>query len=290
MKLKPINEVQESNLMMPTVEWMKEKYNQMNASLFDGKLGDCNFEIFKTGKGSQGEILGIFRMTGEHLKFNRRNRLIFKEDWNGKTYIDADNFVELCKPVIYLNGNYRWTEKAALSTLVHEMCHYYCNRNGYYPVRSHGLEFQSIAARVSAKSKDFFTVEQIASAEQMNEMELDANIKAKNNKREENRLTKIIPTFVFYKNGSIHLTNANGINVVRYIINYERESKRNNVKTIKICKDNNLKQLLFNSGYKSAMVKYRYWDITNDKKITSILNQYEMEEVYTEEDNKYFKR
>lgn len=290
MKLKPINEVQESNLMMPTVEWMREKYNQMNASLFDGKLGDCSFEIFKTGKGSQGHTLGLFRMAGKGLKYSRRTRVLYKETWDGKIYIDASNFAELSKPLIMLNGNYKWTEKAALSTLVHEMCHYYCHRNGYMPTRSHGYEFQAIAARVSAKSKDFFTVQQIASAEQMDEMELDANVKARNDKRIENKLNKIIPTFVFNKNGSVHLINANGINVIRAVINFERDNKRNDVKSIKICRNEELKKFLFSKGYKSSMTTYRYWDITNKTETLNTINSYDMEEVYTEEDNKYFKR
>lgn len=290
MKLRPINEVQESSLMTPTIEWMREKYNAMNASLFDGKLGDCKFDIFKTGKGSQGNTLGFFKMTDGNLRYNKRTRKLYILTWDGgKLYIDADNFAKLTKPLIMLNGNYRWTEKAALSTLVHEMCHYYCYRNGYVPTKSHGWEFQTIAARVSAKSNDFFTVERLASAEEMSELELDANVKAKNDKRVENKLNKIIPTFVFNKNGTVHLVNANGVNVVRGIVNFERDNKRNNVKSIQICKDENLKKLLFDNKYKSSMITYRYWDITGKTVILDALKKYDMEEVYTEEDNKYYK-
>ena len=41
----------------PTVEWMEQKYQEMNKLLFNGKLGQCNFAIFTSGKGSQGGVL-----------------------------------------------------------------------------------------------------------------------------------------------------------------------------------------------------------------------------------------
>ena len=39
----------------PTTEWIAQKYNEMNSLLFDNKLGECNFRIFTSGKGSQGK-------------------------------------------------------------------------------------------------------------------------------------------------------------------------------------------------------------------------------------------
>ena len=38
----------------PNVQWMAKKYKEMNQKLFYGQLGDCDFGIFTTGKGSEG--------------------------------------------------------------------------------------------------------------------------------------------------------------------------------------------------------------------------------------------
>ena len=32
-------------------QWMAEKYEEMNQKLFNGLLGNCNFEVFTKGKG-----------------------------------------------------------------------------------------------------------------------------------------------------------------------------------------------------------------------------------------------
>lgn len=47
-----------SEKIRPTVEWMREKYDELNSWLFGGQLGGCNFNIFTTGRGSQGGTLG----------------------------------------------------------------------------------------------------------------------------------------------------------------------------------------------------------------------------------------
>ena len=186
MKLKLITEANQNELMEITTQWMAEKYNEMNQQLFNGELGGCDFSIFKTGKGSRGNVLGWFKMCGSGIKYNRSDRRLYYYNpyyVQPKTYINRNNFVELCKPRIELNGNYRWTEKAALSTLVHEMCHYYNVMYGYEPTRAHGREFKEIAAYVSSKSNCIFTVQRLASAEQMNEMDFTDSMKDFNNKR-----------------------------------------------------------------------------------------------------------
>lgn len=127
-----------SEKMKPTTSWMKEKYNELNDWLFGGFLGPCQFEVFTTGKGSQGRTLGHFYMNGRGLKYEKYGRRMFYQDWDGsKIYISPQTFYVYCKPVIGLNGNYSATEQALLNTLLHEMCHYYVYYKGIYPTQAH---------------------------------------------------------------------------------------------------------------------------------------------------------
>lgn len=281
MKLRLTEEVDESNLMVPTPEWMKEKYLEMNTLLFDGKLGDCKFEVFTRGKGMHGNTLGWFKMTASGIKINIRSRQMYVLTQLGeKRFITKDNFVSIAKPMIQLNGNYKWTEKSALSTLVHEMCHYYCNMNGFHPKQSHGWEFKNIAARVSAKSDKFFTVERLASAEEMSELVLDAGIQAKNDRRKNNKLERIITTILYLNNGEVRLVNANGMNVVNNVIDVEKKKTYTKVDSIEICNDINLKEFIYNAGYKNSMLTYRYWDITREKSLLEEIKKYKFKVVY----------
>ena len=282
MKLRLIEEVDETKLITLTSEWIRQKYSEMNALLFDGKLGDCQFEVFTRGKGMHGNTLGWFKMTGNGIKVSiRTHQMYVLTSMGEKKYITKDNFVSIAKPMIQLNGNYRWTEKSALSTLVHEMCHYYCNMNGFYPRQSHGWEFKSIAARVSAKSDKFFTVERLASAEEMNELVLDACIQAKNDKRKNNKLERIITTLLYLNDGHVYLVNANGMSVVEHVIDVEKKKYYTKVESIKICNDINLKEFIYNAGYKSSMLTYRYWDITSEKALLEEIKKYQFKTVWS---------
>lgn len=278
MKLRLIEEVDKSQLMTPTVEWMKKKYDEMNISLFDGKLQGCSFEIFKNGKGSQGRILGHFSLKNK-LKINRAGHLFKINPLTGECeFVNSENFAEMCNPCIMMNGNYRWTEKAALSTLVHEMCHYYTYRHGFVPKQSHGNEFISIAYTVSSKSKEFFTVQRISSAEKMSEMELDPKIQKTVDKRKETKMNKITVVLIYRQNGDIWLINAEGQDVVKMIINTEK-AKTIKPNEIKISDDIELKKILFDDGYKNSMKTYRYWDITNNKSLLEKIKDFEFETI-----------
>lgn len=282
MRLRLITEVNENDLINITTEWIAEKYDLMNQQLFEGKLGHCDFGIFTTGRGMLGGVLGWFKMTGRDLKYSKQSRRMFIYDpyWGDKTYIDYDNFAQLCKPRIELNGNYRWTEKAALSTLVHEMCHYYNHMYGWVPRQSHGTEFRDIAYVVSSRSNGIFTVERVASAEQMNEMELNPEMQQKRDARKENKINRIIPTFLYMQNGSIRLVNCNSENLVRQIVT----TFTNGVREIKISHDRRLVEFLFNNRYGRAMTTYRYWNVENEPWINS-LGEYNMKTVYTDSKN-----
>ena len=118
-------------MMRPTVPWMREKYDEFNKLLFNGELGPCEFKVFTTGKGSHGNRLGYFSLTGVSGVFiSKSTRQMYRPLPNGqRLYVDEGNFAELCKPVIGMNGNYMATEEALCATLVHEMCHYYVYMN-----------------------------------------------------------------------------------------------------------------------------------------------------------------
>lgn len=273
-----LQEIDEKNFVDLTTDWLREKYEKMNAELFDGKLGNCDFDIFTTGRGSEGRVLGWFSMTATGLFMSKATRRIYKKNtypysFDDKIYATRENFYDLTKPVIKLNGNYRWTEKAALSTLVHEMCHYYCNQDGWRPTQAHGYEFRSIASRVSMKSGKIFTVERIAKAEQMDEMELNSDMQAKKDKRMENKMKKIIPLIIWMNDGEIRLVNCTSERLLDDIVSLS--AKRAQKMAIG---DIELTKFLFDKGYRNAMTTYRYWTITG-KDWLSELNRFNLQEI-----------
>lgn len=205
-----LKEADDKTLIKITPEWMEQKFNEMNKLLFNGALGSCKFSLFVTGKGSQGRTLGWFKTNKEHGvvgEYHIVGRTVdgvqmYYQDWDGdKFMISEEDFAYYMNPEIQLNGNYNWTEKAALSTLVHEMCHYRQHLFGFWPgtgsvkydpragkkvVTSfkylhHGQDFMKIAEQVSRKSNEFFTVERLARAEQMEQMDFTDDMKAKHN-------------------------------------------------------------------------------------------------------------
>lgn len=271
-KLKLLTEIDESQVIELTTTWMAAEYDRLNQSLFDGKLMACDFAVFTSGKGAEGGTLGWFKITGKNVYASKSSHRIYHKDgqWGYKTFVTRENFVEICKPRIELNGNYRWTKKAAISTLVHEMCHYYCNMNGWRPTQHHGPEFRSIAFHVSQKSNEFFTVERIAKAEQMEGMELNDAMAAKKQKRLDNKKSRIIAIFVFKRGGQVRLINAVSREV---LLKIERiEFDRNDCEKIVFSQDANLIQRLFDSGYKSTMRGYRYWDVSNEPFVKELEN------------------
>lgn len=180
---------------VPNPQWMSEKYDEMNAMLFNGRLGSCGFNIFTTGKGSGGSVLGWFKITGHGIKIDRRTRKMFFENYWDREYINKDNFVDLCKPVIELNGNYHGTEHGFLSTLVHEMCHYYTYMEGWAPTQAHGREFRNIGSVVASRSNGMFTVQRIATALKIKIFSVLFFIK---NRAKLLNSAHIIPTFSFF--------------------------------------------------------------------------------------------
>lgn len=246
----------------PTTEWMSQKYNEMNSLLFDNRLGECNFRIFTTGKGSQGGQLGCFGLNNRNIRINIYTRRIFiPGTWghNDDIIINRLNF-EICKPYIALNGNYSATEEAWLNTLIHEMCHYYTYMNGICPKQGHGPEFRNIASYVAAKSNGTIAIERLASAEKMENFELDDFYKEKRERRKTNKINHLQCIIIETESGEHELTLTSNDNLVKKIIEYNTSGYRSNkCKKILWASDPDLTKTLYDLGYKSNMRSYRYW-------------------------------
>ena len=246
---------------VPNVQWMSEKYDEMNAMLFNGVLGSCDFNVFTTGTGSQGGVLGWFKMNGHKLRVDisssekEYERRMYIDNYWDREYIYHDNFVQFCKPMIELNGNYYGTEHGFLSTLVHEMCHYYTYMNGICPKQAHGKEFRKIAMKVSSMSNGMFTVQRIATAEQMSELELNDEMKAKREKRLANKKAVVSAVLVFKKDGNVELTMTSNQSVIDIIKKYYEKREE----TVVVNNNSDVIDFLFSKGYKKNMRTWRYW-------------------------------
>ncbi len=279
----------EDKAFIPNVQWMSEKYDEMNEKLFGGALGGCYFGVFTTGKGSQGSVLGWFKITNKNVRVDRHTRRMFVENgWFDRVYVDRDNFVEVCRPKIELNGNYSGTEHGFLATLVHEMCHYYNYMYGYVPKQGHGTEFRNIAYTVSIKSNGMFTIQRLASAEQMNELALNDKMQAIRDKRLEKKKSSITAVFVFKTNGEIQLTTTSNDDVIGEITasHYKKD-----VLKVATSNDMNLIEMLFSRGYKKNFRTWRYWNVENKNWISQLSN-YDMKEylnpMYSEKEVKKY--
>ena len=265
---------------VPNTQWMAEKYSEMNALLFNGALGDCDFNIFTTGKGSGGNTLGWFKITGNGIKIDRRTRKMYHEyyryvgDFSRKEYIDKDNFVSFCKPRIELNGNYTGTEHAFLGTLVHEMCHYYTYMDGWAPTQAHGREFKDIGRIVSSRSNGMFTIQRLATAEEMTEFELNDEMKARKEKRMVNKKSSATAIITFFNNGTgnVRLTIAKDNHLINVINQYYLNKGEHSI----ITNDSNVIDFLFSKGYRSVMRTFRWWDLSGQSwlgELKALLNK-----------------
>lgn len=256
-----------------SVDWMRNKYGEMNQILFDGLLGDCDFDIFTKGKGSEGGVLGYFKLCGEGLKADRRTGRIYMDSYYSIIEVNSGNFVKLCKPLIVLNGNYIGTEYGFLVTLIHEMCHYYTYMRGIAPSRGHGSEFYRIGSIVSNKSGGLFTIERLSTAEQMSNLELNDDMKAKKEKRMANKKSSIFAVFEYRYGNKVNLTTTSSQELINKICNF---NGRNFVEKVIITNDIELIEFLFEKGYTKNFRVWRYWDVSNESwlsKLDSISNK-----------------
>lgn len=250
----------------PTPQWMAEKYDEMNMKLFRNELGPCDFGIFTSGKGSNGSVLGWFKITGDGIFISRRDRHMYQDGWE-KIYINEANFCRICKPKIELNGNYDGSEKGFLETLVHEMCHYENYMRGFAPKQPHGREFKMLAQLVSERSNGMFSVQRIASAEQMSELSLNDEIKERLAKRR-------WVTFMFLKNGDVRMTTTSNKDLRDMIVRQYSESY---VDKVVLSNDKKLIFNLLDKGYNYNMRTWRWWNV-KDKDWLDTIFDYDVEE------------
>lgn len=252
----------------PTREWMAAKYAEMNEQLFNGLLGNCSFDIFTTGRGSQGGTLGWFKIKGSRILIDRRSRRMYKDGWD-RIYINRSNFADLCYPTIELNGNYTGTEYGFLATLVHEMCHYYTYMYGYAPKQGHGPEFRQIGSIVSSRSNGLFTIQRLASAEDMSQLELNDEMKAKREKRLNNKKASVTAIIVMTQEGKVKLTITSNQNLINLITNTEKNERNENVVATN---DSSVIDYLFSKGYRKNMRTWRYWSLEDKPWINEFKN------------------
>ena len=165
--------------------------------------------------------------------------------------------MRLCKPRIELNGNYTGTEQSFLATLAHEMCHYYTYMNGYCPKQGHGREFKEIGQIVSQRSNGMFTIQRLASAEQMSEMELSDEMKAKREKRLSNRKSSVTAVIVFTPEGKIKLS----ITSNERLVNLIKTTSEGYGEKVIVTNNADVIDYLFAKGYKKNMRTWRYWSL-----------------------------
>ena len=243
----------------PTVDWIADKYFELNEWLFNGRLGNCLFEVFTRGEGME-TSLGHFRFTGRGIKYSERTgQMYYCPDYGQKEKIDADNFALYTKPMIGLNGNYKRTEYMWLNTLVHEMCHYYTYMGGRVPIQAHGIEFRQIASIVGIRSNGIFEIKRLTDAEKAGE--LDEKIAARRQKREENKKSKMTALFIFMRNGEVRLVTTTKQSLIDEIISRSDERV---CKKIVATSDANFIEYLWSLGYKKNRLTYRYWPLENN--------------------------
>lgn len=255
-------EVNSFEKIKPTSEWMQKWYNIMNERLFNNELGDCILQPFTTGKGSNGRTLGWFKITGNNIKIKRSDRKIFQQSYMGdETYITKENFASICRPTIELNANYKAPEESWLNTLVHEMCHYYTYMYGTAPKQGHGPEFREIASVVSSRSNGTITIQRLASAEEMSNYDLDADIKAKNQARVERKKSNLNVCIIILNNKQVRLVTTTSMPLLDKIANIHNSKK--DTLYLGCNHDTDLVDFLYSKGYRSSMRTYRFWDISN---------------------------
>ena len=138
--------------MVPTKQWMEQKYNQFNNELFNGFLPECKL----AKKRLSSNYLGMYSIHFKH----------------SKDLVTRDNIMQLANPTIYLSTQYSAPEYVWENVLIHEMCHYYTqfDEDGNCRIidednEGHGADFFNAAKMVSNNSGGKYEISRIVSAE-----------------------------------------------------------------------------------------------------------------------------
>lgn len=264
----------------PTLSWIRDKYDELNSLLFRGQLGYCSFEIFTTGRGSQGKYYGYFKMCAPNLKYNRHTHHIFQDSYLYRINITKTNFVSVCNPTIGINGNYTGTEYAFLTTLIHEMCHYYNYMDGIAPSSSHGSEFKNIVYAVCERSNGLFSYDDVINSEVIrNQYKLDDKIIQTKKNRLENKKSKMYAVFAFMDHGPIRLTTTSNKALLDKICDINNYLNPSSVVKILVSNDSVLIDKLFELGYNTNCRKWFYWNVAG-KDWLSLLDSVKTSVIY----------
>lgn len=273
----------EERKIKPSLLWLKRKYDEFNQAYFNGELMACEFSIFTSGKGSEGGILGKFSMTNcNYFKSDRRRKIVHIGEVpgevsfyrNGRFVVDItkNNFVKICKPRISLNGNYSWNEFSMSETLIHEMCHYlvYIRNNFCMPSRSHGSLFMSVASEVTSRTNGVFSVEGVATAETMKNVELDQKFVEKRKRRAENAAnTATIALIKRADLGTYMMFIANENITMRFVNLFKGPNEK--YPFVKIIRDPDIAAFLLRNGYKKFRVPTRHYNMAKYPKDLDML-------------------
>ena len=114
--------------MIPTVQWLQQKFSVFNQKYFNGELPTPRFALKK--------LNGMWGGYDLAIDYDYKTRKIKRRKDNG---------------TIVINSSYERTPKSWANTLLHEMAHEYVYIvMGVYPADKHGKEFMSVASKINA--------------------------------------------------------------------------------------------------------------------------------------------
>ena len=256
---------EEQVLMSPTTEWMARKYEEMNRLCFNGELGPCNFAVEKLHPVS---VLGCFRMNNPNIRYYKDDRKLFIQSIAGNTAVNAENFYNLCRPIISLSDYYKNSEEGLLSVLVHEMCHYQNFMYGKVPKQTHGTEFKKAATMASLNSNGRFNVQSVATAEEKQNM----SFSSENTNEILRKYKNVIPLFILFKDTSVRLIMAANQRVLREVYSYYTKYYEDSIQYIIVADDDNLKLEVIRLGFSRKRMSTKYYsNFKNNRLIMDML-------------------
>lgn len=136
-----------------TVEWMRERFDYFNKTLFNGELPHCDLYVTKNVRILPVHVLGMFTF-GEKIAIANTNdpdyfQIMINSD---KGYVPVTDITYIY-PQIHLNAHYSLPEEFTEMVLIHEMIHLWDNRNGLTPANAHGRAFTHKAEIVMMKAR-----------------------------------------------------------------------------------------------------------------------------------------
>ena len=131
--------------------------------------------------------------------------------------------------------------------------------NGRVPGKAHGPEFYHIGDTVAIQSGGLFTIERLASAEEMAHLDLNDEMKTRQEKRIANKKSSVYAVFDYHSPSDIRLSTTSSQAVIKDICDFERRNKSS--QRVIITNDSSVIDVLFERGYKKNFRTWRYWSV-----------------------------